>query len=83
MAGRPKGSGGGVKLPESHRSKIQIAQLLNRLQKHAMGEVDMTQTQVTAAFGLLKKALPDLQSVDPETGKGGLTIHLDGTSFKL
>lgn len=48
-----------------------------------MGEVDMTQTQVTAAFGLLKKALPDLQSVDPETGKGGLTIHLDGTSFKL
>lgn len=83
MAGRPKGSGRGVKLPESHRDKIQAANLINALQGHALGQREMSQTQVTAAFGLLKKALPDLQSVDPETGKGGLTIHLDGTSFKL
>lgn len=72
-----------MKLPESHRGKIQAGSLINALQEHALGAREMSQTQVTAAFGLLKKALPDLQSVDPETGKGGLTIHLDGTSFKL
>lgn len=48
---------------EEVRKRIQTSQLLNRLTNHALGEVDMTSTQVTAALGVLKKSLPDLQSV--------------------
>jgi len=42
------------------REKIKISQLINRLQAHANGEVDMSPTQVRAAEVLLKKTLPDL-----------------------
>lgn len=53
----------GIKLPEEHRSKIQNSQILNRLIGHAEGRVEMTNTQVQAGLGLLKKALPDLATV--------------------
>ncbi len=43
----------------------------------------MTQSQVNAGLALLKKVMPDLQPIDPETGKGGLTIHLGDTVRKL
>jgi hypothetical protein len=62
MAGRPPGPTG-VRLTEAHRAKIQNSNILNRLISHAEGNEDMTQTQVTAALGLLKKALPDLSAV--------------------
>jgi hypothetical protein len=45
------------------REKIQTSQLINRLVSHAKGEAEMSATQVRAAEILLKKALPDLQSV--------------------
>ena len=55
---------------ERTRAKIQTSQLVNRLFSHANGEVEMSSTQVRAAEVLLKKTLPDLQSVeigsDPE-----------------
>ena len=54
------------------RAKIQTSQLINRLQSHANGEVEMTSTQVRAAEVLLKKAVPDLQAIthsgDEESG---------------
>jgi hypothetical protein len=46
------------------RDKIKITQLINRLTQHAMGEVEMTATQVTAALGLIRKALPDLAAME-------------------
>jgi hypothetical protein len=46
------------------RAKIQASQLVNRLTKHAFGEVEMTPTQVNAAKILLSKSVPDLQSVE-------------------
>jgi len=46
------------------REKIQATQIVNRLTKHIMGDADMSASQVTAALGLLKKTLPDLQSVE-------------------
>lgn len=49
---------------ERTRAKIQTSQLLNRLFSHANGEVEMSATQVRAAEVLLKKTLPDLQSVE-------------------
>jgi hypothetical protein len=49
---------------ERTRAKIQTSQLINRLFSHANGEVEMSSTQVRAAEVLLKKTLPDLQSVE-------------------
>lgn len=52
------------------REKIRTTQLVNRLTDHALGEVDMQPSQVTAALGLLKKALPDL-AAHQHTGEDG------------
>lgn len=60
--GRPQGPTG-VRLTDEHRTKIQKSKILNRLIGHAEGTEEMSATQVTAALGLLKKALPDLQAV--------------------
>ena len=49
---------------EHTREKIKTSQLVNRLVKHALGDVDMTPTQVKAAEVLLRKVLPDLSAVD-------------------
>lgn len=46
------------------RSKIQASQLVNRLHKVAMGDVDADPTQVSAAKALLNKVLPDLKAVE-------------------
>lgn len=50
--------------PEKVRQRIRTSQLVNRLTKHVLGEVDMAPTQVTAALGLLRKALPDLTATE-------------------
>jgi len=53
------------------RHRVQVSQLINRLQDHADGKCEMSPTQVRAAEILLKKALPDLAAVthsgDPES----------------
>lgn len=46
------------------RQKIQTSQLVNRLTDHVFGKIELSSTQVTAALGLLKKALPDLGSME-------------------
>jgi len=46
------------------RTKIQASQLINRLQGHALGEVDLSQTQIKAIEVLLKKTLPDLSATE-------------------
>ena len=44
--------------------------LVKRLEDHVEGKCDLAATQVSAALGLLKKTVPDLQSnsigIDPE-----------------
>jgi hypothetical protein len=49
---------------DKSREKIQVSQIVNRLQKHVLGEVDMSTTQVRSAEILLKKKLPDLSSTE-------------------
>lgn len=44
------------------REKIRTSQLINRLSSFVNGEVELSPAQVTAALGLLKKTLPDLQA---------------------
>ena len=46
------------------RAKISTSQLVNRLMKHAKGEVKMDHSQVRAAEILLRKTLPDLTATE-------------------
>lgn len=46
------------------RRKIQASQLVNRLTDHALGNVELTNTQVRAIEILLKKTIPDLSSIE-------------------
>ena len=64
MAGRKAG----FRHHEETRNKIQAAQLINRMQKIALGEVEADPTQVNAAKALLNKVLPDLKAVEVAGG---------------
>lgn len=44
---------------ESTRQKIQTTQLVKRLQSHALGEIEMTSTQIDAAKFLVNKRMPN------------------------
>lgn len=46
------------------REKIQATQIVNRLQEHFNGKVELSNTQVKAASILLAKVLPDLSASD-------------------
>ena len=45
------------------RAKIQTTQLINRLEDHALGDTEISPTQIKAIEILLKKNLPDLSQV--------------------
>jgi len=46
--------------PEVVRQKIRTSMLINRLQNHVLGRLEMTKTQIQAAAILLRKTLPDM-----------------------
>ena len=60
---RGRGRSPGFRMSDAHRVKIQKSNILTALLKHVDGKLEMSTTQVTAGLGLLKKVLPDLQSV--------------------
>lgn len=45
------------------RKKIQAGVLIDRLQKHANGELEMTATQIKAAETLLDRSVPKLSQI--------------------
>lgn len=51
-------------MSHAHRVKIQNSNILKALMDHVDGKRDMNATQVTAGIALLKKVLPDLQSIE-------------------
>lgn len=53
------------------RAKIQASQLVNRLTDHALGEVELSSTQVRAIEILLRKTIPDLTNVEMSGPDGG------------
>lgn len=61
----------GFIMSNEHRNKIKNSNILNALIEHVEGKREMSATQVTAGLGLLKKALPDLQSVEHSGSIGG------------
>ena len=46
------------------RDKIRASQLVNRLENHALSDLELSPTQVNAALGLLKKVVPDLKATE-------------------
>jgi hypothetical protein len=64
MMARPARLPGGRFKPDSVREKIRAAQLINRLQACAMGEIELTMIQVRAIVALLRKSIPDLAAVE-------------------
>lgn len=73
MAGRPMG-----RLHQDDvRRKIQATKLLKVLEDHAFGNMEeMSPTRIKAIEILLKKSLPDLQSVEL-SGEGGGPFRLE------
>jgi hypothetical protein len=60
-----------IRHDENTRLKIKTSQLLNRLHDHVIDKVELSTTQIKAIEILLRKALPDLQSVSL-TGADGV-----------
>jgi hypothetical protein len=60
-----------IRHDDETRAKIQASQIINRLTDHMLGNCQMEATQVRAAEILLRKSLPDLQSVEMSGPDGG------------
>jgi capsule polysaccharide export protein KpsE/RkpR len=61
---------------EKTKLLMQGTQLINRLNSHANGEIDMTQSQVNAARIVISKSIPDLKAIE-HTGEGGGSIKFE------
>lgn len=59
---------------ESCREKIRTTQLIKRLEDHALGEIELSVTQVAAIKILLSKTLADLSAVSH--------AHMDDKNIK-
>lgn len=66
------------KLDETWRQNIQTSVIIDRLQKHIMGEIEMSSTQIAACTTLLKKTAPDLSVQDLNANVNG-KINVNGT----
>lgn len=66
---------------EETRAKIQTSQLINRLNDHALGTVELGQTQVRAIEILLKKTLPDLTAIQVSGDEEGGPIKVEIIRF--
>jgi len=65
---------------EKWRERIQTGVLLDRLQKHALGEIEMTAAQVKSAEVVLRKTIPDLKAVEHS---GGVDIRTESDAEVL
>jgi len=62
---------------EDIRKKIQSSVILNRLQKHFNGELELTRTQLKAAEIMLDRSVPKLSQIQHTGDDGGpLTIQV-------
>ena len=67
-----RGRAPGFRMPDEHRRKIGISNLVTYLEDHVAGKREMSATQVQAANILLKKVMPDLAAID-HSGETGIT----------
>lgn len=66
----------------SVREKIKVSNIIDRLEKHVNGEIELTTAQVTSARVLLDKSLPSLQATELSGPNGG-AIELTERQVKL
>ena len=70
----------------TERHKIQASGILDALIEYAEGRREMSSSQVSAALGLLKKALPDLSTLtlpqDPDSNEVEKTL-LKSTKIEI
>lgn len=59
---------------EQVRMKIQASVLIDRLQKHVTGDIEMTPSQITAAQVLLDRSVPKLSQIQ-HTGDSENPVH--------
>lgn len=52
--------------PDKVRARIRVGMIVTRLQNHVEGKIELTQTQVSAGLGLLKKVLADQTEITGE-----------------
>lgn len=72
-----RGRSPGFVMSHEHRVKIQNSNILNALIEHVLGTREMSSTQVTAGLGLMKKVLPDLQSMTVGGDEDGAPIRFE------
>jgi hypothetical protein len=56
------------------RERIRTKAIVNRLTNHVLGRIEMSATQVTAALGLIRKTVPDLQAIE-HSGEVAQPVH--------
>lgn len=67
------------RLTDAWREKIKVSAILNRLNNHALGDEEMTASQIQAAQILLKKTVPDLQSIAHTGPNGEGAVQVDNS----
>ena len=68
---------------EAARQKIQVTQLINRLQNHGLGEIEMTATQIDAAKFLINKRMPNPPELRDVKVSGDLSLQWPVARSKL
>ena len=63
---------------EVTRERIRAGVIIDRFQKHFMGELDLTATQIRVGEVLLRKVIPDLTHTDPSTWGNTVTHESSG-----
>jgi hypothetical protein len=63
------------------RARIQAALLINRLHDCAMGEIELTPTQLTAINALLDRSVPKLQQIQHVGDDEGGPIRIIASSL--
>jgi hypothetical protein len=64
VSGVKRGRAPGFRMPDEHRAKIRVTQILKYLGEHMEGLRELSSTQVQAAQILLKKVMPDLAAIE-------------------
>jgi hypothetical protein len=59
---------------ERLRERIQAGQIVSRVQRCALGEIEMTSIQFQAAKLLINKTIPDLPTTQHEGGQGAQDV---------
>mgnify|MGYP001580769232 CR=1 FL=1 len=65
-----------LSLTDGWKAKIRASMLVNRLQNHVAGRIEMSNSQVRAAQVLLSKVVPDLARTEV-TGEDGGPIQTE------